>query len=163
MIAMLKKHSHRIMFIRFSFLVLVAFCVWFQVNALVDYVVVISFIMLVCGIFPISNVAVMRRELKIQKHYFWALFEKQLIIDLEQITSLKEIDSGTDFRYGSQSFLEWVIWSVLMTSDKYIRAEWTVVKIVYQNDGLEETVQVKMTKENWDELIFRVDDSVIVR
>jgi hypothetical protein len=102
-----------------------------------------------------SHVQVTARSVKIRKNYFWGLVAYKWDIEFDQLTGLTtkqyEIDSHED------SFLFTESWFTFLTVDLLRpKVSWLTTKLSYLDNGRERDIELKMTREDYQEIDRRI-------
>jgi hypothetical protein len=151
----MKDYLKRVAIYRSILLGIVLLCYFLQKSGLTDYVIFIILIVLLLGIFSLSHVEVMSREVHIRKHYFWGLIGCKWVLDFRQITRLKTKEYEIDTLEES-AILPDVLYTLLTVDALRPKARWLTTKLYYLDNETEKDIELKMSRDDYREIDRKV-------
>jgi hypothetical protein len=152
---MINRYSKRVTTFRLVFSFLVALCFVLQKNNLTDYVVIVSLLVLFCGIFSMSTIELTASQIKIRKHYFWGLIGLKWCLNFSQVTSLKtkkyEIETHEDAWILTEDMFSFFIFDWFNP-----KVRWVTTKLSYTANEKIRNIELKMSKDDFQEIAQRI-------
>ena len=133
---------------RLLFLSLVAGCAILYQFELIDYIVLAIPIVLLVGIFSVSEVELTNQEIKIRKSYFWSLVSLQWSLVYSDVISIGTKDYAIDAHEDMGWFTEGILSLIFMGFPK-TKIKWVTGKIYYRDKGVEKDIELKLTREEY--------------
>jgi hypothetical protein len=152
---MTDNYSLKVILTRLTFLLLVMTCgILYKFN-LIDYIILISILILFLGLFTISKVDLTSGEIKIKKNYFWGLITLKRNLQFDRIVSIRtkeyEIEPHEDAWMLTEGMFNLLTFEFLRP-----KVYWLTTRLCYLDNGRERNIELKISKDDFKTIERRI-------